>query len=139
MNDRFNLSRFIEAQEGDYSDVLDELKRGKKAGHWIWYVFPQMASLGHSEMSEKYSISCINEARAYIGHAILGPRLVECTELVLAVEGKAAEQILGSIDAMKFHSSMTLFSRVGESASIYQHALSKYFDGEPDPKTLKAM
>ena len=139
MNDRFNLSRFIEAQEGDYSDVLDELKRGKKAGHWIWYVFPQMASLGHSEMSEKYSISCINEARAYIGHAILGPRLVECTELVLAVEGKTAEQIFGSLDAMKFRSSMTLFSHVSEADSIYQHALSKYFDGEPDPKTLKAM
>ena len=139
MNDRFNLSRFIEAQEGDYSDVLNELKRGKKAGHWIWYVFPQMASLGHSEMSEKYSISCINEARAYIGHPILGPRLVECTELVLAVEGKTAEQVFGSLDAMKFRSSMTLFLRVGEADSIYQHALSKYFDGEPDPETHKAM
>ena len=139
MNDRFNLSRFIEAQEGDYSDVLDELKRGKKAGHWIWYVFPQMASLGHSAMSERYSISCINEARAYIGHPILGPRLVECTELILAVEGKTAEQIFGSLDAMKFRSSMTLFSHVGEADSVYQRALSKYFDGEPDPKTLKAM
>ena len=139
MNDRFNLTRFIEAQDGVYSDVLHELKRGRKTGHWIWYIFPQVSGLGHSEESERYSISCINEARAYVDHPILGARLLECIELVMNVEGKSERQILGYPDDLKFRSCITLFSIVDEANSIYRCALDKYFDGEPDPKTLKAI
>jgi len=139
VHDPFNLSRFIDAQEDVYTDVLDELKRGKKTGHWMWFIFPQMEGLGHSPMSERFSISCINEAKVYIEHPVLGPRLLECVALVMKVEGRSAEQIFGYPDDLKFRSCMTLFSIVDEADSIYQCALDRFFDGKPDPKTLKAM
>lgn len=139
MSDPFNLSRFVEAQEGVYSDVLDELRRGNKIGHWIWFIFPQIRGLGHSYLSRRYSISSSDEARAYAEHSILGPRLIECIELVMGVEGKSADQILGHIDALKVRSSLTLFAIAHKDNEIYQRALVKYFDGVPDPLTVQAL
>ena len=139
MNDKFSLSRFIEAQENVYDDVLGELKKGTKTGHWMWFIFPQISGLGYSELSRLYSISCINEAKAYVEHPTLGSRLLECVNLVMEVEEKSAEQIFGYPDNLKFRSCMTLFSHVCGASSIYKCALDRVFDGKPDPKTLKAM
>jgi uncharacterized protein (DUF1810 family) len=139
VNDPFNLSRFIEAQEGVYYSVLDELERGNKTGHWIWYIFPQIAGLGHSRMSRRYSISSIDEARAFAKHPILGPRLIECIELVTAVEGKSAEQIFGYIDALKFRSCVTLFDVASDDSRTFQQALDQYYDGVPDPMTIRVL
>ncbi|MDH3439373.1 MAG: DUF1810 domain-containing protein [Gammaproteobacteria bacterium] len=139
MDDPYNLSRFVEAQEHDYADALAELKRGKKSRHWIWYIFPQIAGLGYSEMSQRYAISSVDEASAYIQHRILGARLVECTETVIAVNGKSAEEIFGSLDAAKFRSSMTLFAEVSSGSDVFRQALVKYFDGKPDPLTGQAL
>lgn len=139
MNDRFKLSRFVEAQEGVYPGVLDELRRGYKAGHWIWYIFPQIAGLGLSHMSRRFSISSMDEARAYAEHPLLGQRLIECIELVIAVEGKSAEQILGQLDALKFRSCLTLFAAAVSDNEIYQRALDKYFAGVADPLTVQAL
>jgi len=139
MNDRFKLSRFVEAQEGVYPGVLDELRRGYKAGHWIWYIFPQISGLGLSHMSRRFSISSMDEARAYAEHPLLGQRLIECIELVIAVEGKSAEQILGQLDALKFRSCLTLFAAAVSDNEIYQRALGKYFAGVADPLTVQAL
>lgn len=139
VNDPFNLSRFIEAQKGVYSDVLNELRRGRKTGHWIWYIFPQIAGLGLSGMSRRYSISSLDEAKAYAEHPVLGQSLIECVELVLAVEGKSAEQIFGHLDALKFRSCLTLFAAADNDNETYQRALNKYFDGSPDPLTIQAL
>jgi uncharacterized protein (DUF1810 family) len=138
VNDPFNLSRFIEAQEGVYSGALDELGCGSKTGHWIWYIFPQIAGLGFSGMSRRYSISSIDEARAYAEHPVLGQRLIECVELVMALEGKSAQQIFGHLDALKFRSCLTLFAAADNDNKIYQGALVKYFAGAPDPLTTQA-
>lgn len=137
--DPFDLSRFLYAQEGVYPQVLQELGRGRKSGHWIWYVFPQIAGLGRSPTSRLYSIASIGEANAYAAHPVLGPRLVECTELVLDVEGETAEQIFGSLDAMKFRSSMTLFAASDAESDVFDRALEKYFGGSPDPLTEQAI
>jgi len=139
VNDPFKLSRFIEAQDGIYSDVLDELGRGRKTGHWIWYIFPQIAGLGFSGMSRRYSIASLDEAKAYAEHPLLGQRLIECVELVMAVEGQSAEQIFGHLDALKFRSCLTLFAAADDDNQIYQKALNKYFDGSPDPLTIQAL
>jgi len=139
MNDPFDLARFVTAQGGAYAGVVAELKRGRKSGHWIWYIFPQIAGLGSSHMSQKFAISSIDEARAYVQHPVLGPRLVECIELVLAIEGKSAAQILGDIDALKFHSCLTLFAAVANDTGSCQKALEKYFDGLTDPLTTQAL
>jgi uncharacterized protein (DUF1810 family) len=139
VHDSYNLARFIDAQEGVYDEVLGELHRGKKATHWMWFIFPQIAGLGHSEISDRFSISSINEARAYLEHPILGSRLSECVDLVMQIDGKSAAQIFGYPDDLKFRSCLTLFSIAGESSSIYQYALDKYFDGEPDSRTLDAL
>lgn len=116
--------------------VIGELKRGRKYGHWIWFIFPQLKGLGRSSTSEFYGISCLAEARAYLQHSVLGPRLIQCTELVNAVEGGDAEQIFGEVDAMKFRSCMTLFARVEPGNRIFSQALEKYFGGEGDPLTI---
>lgn len=139
MNDPFNLARFVEAQERVYSKVLDELRRGRKTGHWIWYVFPQIAGLGLSQTSRRYSITSIDEARAYAEHPILGQRLIECIEQVMAVEGKSAEQIFGHLDALKFRSCLTLFAVADSDNEIYQRALETYFGGVADPLTVQAL
>jgi uncharacterized protein (DUF1810 family) len=139
MSDPYNLSRFVEAQTGVYSGVVEELKRGTKTGHWIWFIFPQIKGLGRSGMSRRFSISSIEEAKAYCEHPILASRLLECTELVMTVEGKSAQQILGHIDALKFRSCLTLFAIARNDETLFQRALDKYFDGARDPLTLQSL
>jgi uncharacterized protein (DUF1810 family) len=136
MNDPFDLQRFVDAQDDDFDDVLAELRRGSKTGHWMWYVFPQLKGLGYSSMARKYGISSRAEAEAYLAHPILGPRLMECTRVVNMVENRSAKQIFGDIDTMKFRSSMTLFAAVAGDASIFADALRKYFAGQADRLTL---
>ena len=137
-DDPFNLNRFVEAQASVIDTVLLELKRGKKQSHWMWFVFPQIAGLGFSSMAQKYAISSLDEARAYLGHPVLGDRLRKCVELVLQVENQFAHQIFGSPDDMKFRSSLTLFSEAtGEE--VFLRALDEYFDGVPDSATLEIM
>ena len=136
MMDPYNLQRFVEAQEPIYQQVCSELRAGKKAGHWIWFIFPQIAGLGYSQMSKHFAISSLDEARAYLEHPVLGARVRHCTAIVNQVQGKTAEQIFGQIDALKFRSSMTLFSKAATESEPFQTALNKYFAGEPDPLTL---
>jgi uncharacterized protein (DUF1810 family) len=136
MADSFDLERFAEAQEPVYDQVHLELRAGRKESHWIWFVFPQIAGLGHSPTSVRFAISSLAEARAYLAHPILGPRLRECATLALEVAGRTAVDIFGPVDAMKFHSSMTLFAEAGAEFPVFKQCLEKYFDGVPDPATL---
>ena len=131
-----DLDRFVTAQERDYETVLGELRRGRKSSHWIWFIFPQIAGLGHSSMSQHFAIGSLDEARAYLAHPVLGPRLRECARLVLAVEGRTAEEILGSTDAMKLRSSMTLFHRAAPDELQFGLVLDRYYDGAEDEATL---
>jgi uncharacterized protein (DUF1810 family) len=137
--DPFNLQRFVDAQNPVYDQVCDELRNGQKTGHWMWFIFPQLRGLGHSSMAEQFGISSRQEAEAYPKHPLLGPRLEECTQLVSSVNGRSIQQILGTIDAMKFRSSMTLFATAAGDKAPYQAALQKYFAGEPDPLTQKKL
>ena len=116
--------------------VLAELAAGHKQSHWMWFVFPQIAGLGHSAMAQRYAIADLDEARAFLAHPILGPRLKQCTELVLAVQGKSAHEIFGSPDDLKFRSSMTLFAAAAPGEKIFRAALDKYFSGKGDRLTL---
>ncbi|NRQ13398.1 DUF1810 domain-containing protein [Ensifer sesbaniae] len=136
MPDPFDLQRFIDAQHRVYAAVLDELTLGRKRTHWMWFVFPQLAGLGHSPMAERYAISGLEEASAYLAHPVLGARLRECTERVNAVAGKSAHDIFSSPDDVKFRSSMTLFAEVDEAGSLFEQALEHYFAGEKDRRTL---
>lgn len=136
MTDPFDLQRFIDAQDRVYAAVLDELTHGRKRTHWMWFVFPQLAGLGHSPMAERYAISGLEEASAYLAHPVLGARLRECTERVNAVAGKSAHEIFSSPDDVKFRSSMTLFAEVDEAGSLFEQALEHYFAGEKDRRTL---
>jgi uncharacterized protein (DUF1810 family) len=133
--DRFDLERFIAAQDLVYTAVLDELRRGRKQAHWIWFIFPQVEGLGHSATAHHYAIRAREEAAAYIAHPLLSARLLECTELVLSHVGKTANQIFGSPDNLKFCSSMTLFAAVS-SRSIFQAALDQFYMGVQDGSTL---
>jgi uncharacterized protein (DUF1810 family) len=135
MTDPFDLMRFVRAQDPVYRDIQAELTRGRKQSHWMWFVFPQVAGLGFSAMSQRYAIASRAEARAYLAHPILGPRLVECTRLLLAVEGRTINAILGAPDDAKFRSSMTLFDAVSEEP-VFDEALARYFSGERDVATL---
>jgi uncharacterized protein (DUF1810 family) len=135
--DPFDLGRFTSAQERVYETVLAELRCGWKRSHWMWYIFPQIAGLGHSSTSKHYAIKSIEEAQAYLNHPILGARLVECAEAVLAVQGRSVSQIFGYPDDMKLKSSMTLFAAVAEDPhSVFVRVLEKYFHGEQDGMTL---
>ena len=136
MRDQSDLERFVEAQRGEIDNVRAELIRGSKYGHWMWYVFPQLRGLGQSWMANYYGISSLQEAEAYLRHPILGPRLIECTELVNRLEARSTEEIFGGIDAMKFRSSMTLFAEADKENLEFSKALGKYFAGNPDPLTL---
>ena len=129
------LERFVEAQNPIIDRVRDELRQGRKQSHWMWFVFPQIAGLGFSAMSQQYAISGLAEARAYLAHPVLGPRLIECTRLV-GVSGRPVEDIFGSPDDMKFRSSMTLFARAQNGEGAYQDAIDRYFDGEYDDQTI---
>src|ERR1700722_4588505 len=131
--DPYNLKRFEEAQAAVYARVCEELRSGAKTSHWMWFIFPQVRGLGRSPMAERFAIGSLEEARAYLGHAVLGGRLRECTELVKGVEGKTAGEIFGFPDDLKFCSSMTLFAKAGdEKGSPFEEALGKYFGGEMD-------
>jgi uncharacterized protein (DUF1810 family) len=136
MTDRFNLERFVEAQELVYDQVRRELRAGRKASHWMWFVFPQIAGLGHSPTSVRFAISSLDEAKAYLAHPLLGARLVECARLALDAEGRSAGEIFGAIDEVKFRSSMTLFARAARGEDVFRRCLDKYFAGAPDDATL---
>ena len=131
-----DLDKFVKAQARDYAGALEEMKRGRKQGHWIWYVFPQITGLGMSSTSMQYAIEDLEQANRYFQHPVLGKRLIETANAVLAVEGKTANQIMGTPDDLKLRSSMTLFSMVKNADPVFQAVLDKYFDGEPDQKTL---
>lgn len=135
MVDPFNLDRFVVAQEKMYANVVEELKSGLKISHWMWFIFPQVESLGRTAMAKMYAIRSINEAKAYIAHPILGKRLQECTELVLSIDGKSANDIFGHPDDLKFKSSMTLFLIAAPQIDLFQRAINKYYEGYQDRLT----
>jgi uncharacterized protein (DUF1810 family) len=138
MDDPFNLGRFVTAQNPIYYRVLSELAAGRKRGHWMWFVFPQIQGLGRSEMAIRYSISNVEEARAYLRHQILGPRLRECTATVLNSHAASIIEVFGSPDDLKFRSSMTLFNFVAPS-TVFDQALKRFFVGQGDQATLSAL
>jgi uncharacterized protein (DUF1810 family) len=135
MADPFNLERFVEAQAPVFDEVLRELKVGRKQSHWMWFIFPQIAGLGQSPMSIRFAIASLDEAKAYLAHPVLGARLRECARLTLDVEGGTARDIFGSIDEMKFRSSMTLFAEAAPDEDVFRRCIDKYFAGSPDPAT----
>lgn len=135
--DPYDLGRFLRAQEADFARALSEIKSGRKQTHWMWYIFPQFAGLGFSSTSQHYSIKSIEEAKAYLDHPVLGPRLLECAEAALAVQGRSAPEIFGSPDDMKLRSCATLFASVSPRGSVFERLLEKYYGGERDDKTLR--
>ena len=139
MDDPYDLGRFVRAQEDDYRQALSEIRRGRKRTHWMWYVFPQVEGLGSSPASREYSIKSLEEARAYLDHPVLGPRLLECAQGVLGVEGRSATEIFGFPDDLKLRSSVTLFRCVSPPGSVFERVLEKYFGGEPDAATLRLL
>jgi uncharacterized protein (DUF1810 family) len=138
-DDPFDLRRFVRAQEADYDRALAEIVSGRKRTHWMWYIFPQLDGLAFSSTSKLYSIKTVDEARAYLDHPILGPRLVACAEAVARVEGRTAQEIFGSPDDLKLRSCATLFAAVSPPGSVFARLLDKHYGGEPDPKTLKLL
>jgi uncharacterized protein (DUF1810 family) len=135
-SDPYGLGRFVDAQEPVFASVLSELRSGRKRGHWMWFIFPQIRGLGRSSTAEYYAIGSLAEAQAYLKHPVLGPRLVECCRLVNIIEGRTATEIFGYPDDLKFRSSLTLFARAAPGQSVFAEALAKYFGNEPDPSTL---
>jgi len=136
MADPVNLERFVDAQAPVYEQVRRELKVGRKQSHWMWFFFPQIAGLGQSPTSVRFAIASLDEAKAYLAHPVLGPRLTECARLALDLEAKTARDIFGSIDEMKFRSSMTLFAPAAPEEDIFRRCIDKYFAGSPDPATI---
>ncbi len=136
MSNTFDLERFVNAQNPVYEEVRSELRKGRKQGHWMWFVFPQVRGLGSSWMAERFGIASRAEAEAYLTHPILGARLIECTQLVNSIENRSAYEIFGSIDTLKFRSSMTLFAEAAPESVVFDEALRKYFDGVRDRLTL---
>ena len=139
MTDQFGLQRFVDAQARNYAEALAELRRGRKTSHWMWYVFPQVAGLGSSAMARTYAIGSLAEARAYLAHPVLGPRLREVVAAVLAVQGRTAHEIFGGPDDLKLRSSLTLFARAAPDEPLFRQALDQYFAGEPDARTLERL
>jgi uncharacterized protein (DUF1810 family) len=137
--DPHNLSRFLQAQEGDYERALSEIRSGRKRSHWMWYIFPQLDGLGSSPTSRHYAIKSLAEAETYLKHPVLGPRLVECAEAALGVEGRSALAIFGSPDDMKLRSCATLFACVAPAGSVFDRLLARYFQGERDVRTLRLL
>lgn len=134
-----DLERFVEAQRPVYDAVLRELRAGRKRGHWMWFIFPQIAGLGRSAMSERFALSSLDEAVAYLAHPVLGPRLRECAAIVLATEGRSIREIFGDPDDRKLRSSMTLFARAAPGEPLFADCLRRYFGGEPDRSTLETL
>lgn len=139
--DPYELERFVAAQEagGHYERALAELRGGRKVTHWIWFVFPQVAGLGHSEMSKRYAIRTLDEARAYLRHPVLGPRLIESATIVANLDGVSAHDVFGEIDARKLRSSMTLFLRAAPDESVFGQVLDHWFDGMPNTDTERLL
>ncbi len=141
MADPYHLERFVAAQDaaGTYDRALAELRRGRKVSHWMWFVFPQVAGLGRSVTAREFAISSVQEARAYLRHPVLGPRLAECARIVAGTQDRTAEQIFGGLDAQKLRSSMTLFLRAAaddpQRGQLFSDVLSQHFGGQPDPAT----
>ena len=135
MNDSFNLDRFIEAQEQTYDNALAEIRGGRKQSHWMWFIFPQIAGLGHSPTAQHYALTTLDEARAYLAHPVLGPRLIACVEALQDLQGTTAEQVFGATDATKLRSSLTLFIEAG-APPLFTAALDRWFSGIKDPATL---
>ena len=136
-DDPYDLARFVSAQDigGTYKHAAAELRSGRKTSHWMWFVFPQIAGLGFSPTSRRYAITSLAEARAYLAHRVLGPRLIESAAIVSGLSGLTAEQIFGGIDAQKLRSSMTLFMHADPDEPVFRRVLDQYFDGMPDPAT----
>jgi uncharacterized protein (DUF1810 family) len=139
MDTDFDLERFVTAQDAVYDTVLSELRDGRKRSHWMWFIFPQVEGLGRSEISRKYAIRSPDEAATYLAHPVLGARLRQCAELVLAIDDKAVGEIFDSPDDLKFHSCMTLFADIAPDEAVFQANLDKYFDGMGDPATLERL
>jgi uncharacterized protein (DUF1810 family) len=137
-NDPYDLDRFVQAQAADYDGPLSELRDGKKKSHWMWYIFPQIAGLGQSTMSLRYSIKSEAEARAYLDHPVLGPRLRECAAVVNGIVGRSALEIFGSPDDQKLRSCATLFASISDDV-VFEQALQKYFNGQKDKDTLRLL
>lgn len=141
MNDPYRLQRFVAAQDpgGTYDAAIEELRGGRKRSHWMWFVFPQLAGLGRSPASQRYAISSLAEARAYLAHPVLGPRLRECSTVVAELDGMTAEDVLGGVDALKLRSSMTLFHRADPGDPVFARVLEVYFDGVVDDATVRLL
>ncbi len=137
--DPFDLGRFVSAQEDHYEQAFREIAGGKKRTHWMWYIFPQFDGLAFSSTSKYYSIKSAEEARAYLRHPVLGPRLLACTESVLRIQGRSASAIFGSPDDLKLRSSATLFACVSPPGSVFQRLLDRYYGGDPDDKTIRLL
>jgi uncharacterized protein (DUF1810 family) len=135
--DLYDLQRFVAAQEarGTYERAVAELRNGRKTSHWMWFVFPQVVGLGYSPAAQTYGISGLDEARAYLAHPVLGPRLIECAGILAGLAGGSAEQVLGEVDALKLRSSMTLFMHAAPGEPVFRQVLDQYFDGVADPAT----
>ena len=141
MTDPYNLERFVDAQDthGTYERAASELRAGQKVSHWMWFIFPQVAGLGHSSTSRAFAISSLAEARAYLRHPILGPRLTKCAQLVMGIDGKSAIEVFGTIDAAKLRSCMTLFTSAAPDEPAFRAVLDKYFNGAPDETTIERL
>ena len=137
--DPHDLDRFVAAQASDYERALSEIRAGQKRSHWMWYIFPQFAGLGSSSMAERYAIKSLAEAKAYLAHPILGPRLVECTEATMSINGRSANAIFGSPDDLKLRSCATLFAKISPPDSVFERLVKKYFDGRYDDRTLRLL
>ena len=135
--DPYNLARFVEAQEADYDTAISEIRSGRKRSHWMWYIFPQFDGLGTSATSRHYAIKSVAEAEAYLRHPVLGPRLRESIQAVLAIQGRSAHEVFGSPDDMKLRSCATLFASLSPADSVFDQLLRRYFGGERDDKTLR--
>lgn len=138
-NDPYNLSRFVRAQEAEYEQALSEIEKGQKRSHWMWYIFPQIDGLASSSTSKHYAVKSVGEARAYLDHPILGPRLLACAEAAVGVEGRSAAEIFGSPDDLKLQSCATLFAYVSPQGSVFDRLLDKYYRAERDGKTLRLL
>ena len=139
VSDPFDLQRFVDAQAGTYDRALAELHAGAKRSHWMWFVFPQVAGLGRSGMAQRYAIGGLDEARAYLAHPVLGPRLVECAQALVDLSGRSAEQVFGPVDAVKLRSSMTLFAAAGPDEPVFRAVLDRFFGGEGDEATTSRL
>ncbi|GAA3159696.1 DUF1810 domain-containing protein [Blastococcus jejuensis] len=139
MSDPFDLRRFVDAQAHTYDQALAEIRAGAKRTHWMWFVFPQIAGLGRSGMAQRYALSSLDEARAYVAHPALGPRLVECARALTALDTEDAAEVFGPVDAMKLHSSMTLFARAAPEQSVFREVLDHYFGGAEDEATTSRL